>query len=1320
MRRLVTRLIVIALVIGLTGFAASSSPVLAVPAIQVTPQTGSPGTSVTITGSGFFASETGITVTWDGAVVQSGILADTQGNWFTIFVIPPAASGIHTIDAFGSQTGAAAVPGVPFSVHGAISTNRNTGPTGTSVTVTGSGFGLSETGITVTYDGTALTPNLTASSLGGWSTTITIPASASGSHTIDARGNTTLATTVADQTFTVTPSISTSRTSGSPGSTATITGTGFAANETGITVTYDGTALASNLTANAQGGWSTTITIPPSTAGAHAIDASGNITSAATITGLTFTTGASISASRTTGPPGTSVTITGSGFGAGETGIVVTYDGTALTPNLTASAQGGWSTTITIPPSTAGSHTIDAAGAITTATAIADITFTTTPTIAISRTSGTVGSPLTVSGSGFGANETGIVVTLDGSSLGSGVSASAQGGWSTNVVLPAAASGPHIIDARGTTTLGASVSDLTFNVLPLVTINRVSGSPGTSVTVTGSGFGASESGITVTFDGTTVASGITANAQGGWTANLSIPASISGPHTIDTFGTTTAVTSVQDVSFTVGPSIVISRTSGSPGNMVTVTGAGFGANEAGITVTYDGTAVASNISTNAQGGWSTTFTVPASPSGPHTIDASGAVTAAAAVIDLTFTTGPTIAISRTSGNPGSSLTVTGAGFGPSEAGITISLDGSTITSNISANAQGGWSTTFTIPVVTSGAHTIDAFGATTAAAAVPDMAFTVTPTMSISRTSGTPGSSATVSGAGFGANEAGIIVTWDGSPAVTGILANAQGSWSTTLTIPASASGPHAVKASSSITQIASSEVSFHVTPVASVTPASGYVGTTVEISGSGFAANSPVTISYDDKEIATGATDTSGSFSKSIVVPQSLAGPHIFRALDGQKNESKASFAMDSTPPPVPGPRSPGDGIRIGLLGGATPTFGWSSVSDTSGVSYVFQIDTHPDFSQPILERTVLSGSHYTLTAAEALPLGTYYWRVKAIDGASNQSAWSQPWLVKSGLMPLWGLLLIVVLAAVVVGGVVYFIAARVAMRRRRAYAIPGTGEPEIGTVTGQWRPLEPEAGPGERPIPWRLALPEASKGKRPFSTEEQARMKVLLDFARSLPLVEPGYNVKWLMNLVENGLGLAPSTTVYEQLLNGELQVRYEPAWMHHPTYHDLTTVLEGQNVLYDLNAFIDAANHCVSEATLLLQEIYRDATAEIPSGFLERGGWEFTAAVYADALNWFLGKSLRDPSERDYAIKPRSGPGEGNGALWLYGEETTPFAGPLVKATDEKEWVGLRALHLKLRRAYRSNQRAREVADWLTQLDVQRGRLLTIFAQLGRLKP
>ena len=160
----------------------------------------------------------------------------------------------------------------------------------------------------------------------------------------------------------------------------------------------------------------------------------------------------------------------------------------------------------------------------------------------------------------------------------------------------------------------------------------------------------------------------------------------------------------------------------------------------------------------------------------------------------------------------------------------------------------------------------------------------------------------------------------------------------------------------------------------------------------------------------------------------------------------------------------------------------------------------------------------------------------------------------------------------------------------------------------------------------------------------------------------------------------------------------------------YQELTALLRGQLLLQELNAFIDLVNRCASEATVLLQEIHHDAISEIPSDSLAKGGWEFISAIYSDALNWFSGKSLRAPAEQDYILKR----GEGEGALWLWGEDNTSFAVPLIQVLNENEASTARALHLKLRRIYRNSDRAKQLVSMMTQVEVQRYRLVNAFSQ------
>jgi hypothetical protein len=143
-------------------------------------------------------------------------------------------------------------------------------------------------------------------------------------------------------------------------------------------------------------------------------------------------------------------------------------------------------------------------------------------------------------------------------------------------------------------------------------------------------------------------------------------------------------------------------------------------------------------------------------------------------------------------------------------------------------------------------------------------------------------------------------------------------------------------------------------------------------------------------KEGLTGSTYT---LAEDEALP---AGAYYWRveAIDGVGNTAgwtdSFSFTivtLDTTAPPKPSLQSPANGEKTS---DTTPTFDWSDVSDPSGANYSLQMDDNADFSSPIISKEELAQSTYTLAEGEALSKGTYYWRVKAVDGAGNTAGWT------------------------------------------------------------------------------------------------------------------------------------------------------------------------------------------------------------------------------------------------------------------------------------------------------------------------------------------
>ena len=208
-------------------------------------------------------------------------------------------------------------------------------------------------------------------------------------------------------------------------------------------------------------------------------------------------------------------------------------------------------------------------------------------------------------------------------------------------------------------------------------------------------------------------------------------------------------------------------------------------------------------------------------------------------------------------------------------------------------------------------------------------------------------------------------------------------------------------------------------------------------VTGHGFAADEDIAIMYEDEnnEVATARTNAQGSFEATFLVPESQYNTHEVIVRDAAGNNATSALVMESDPPDTPALISPASGGWVGVIGRVRPTFEWSEVSDESGVRYRLQIATSAnvaatgEFVDPILSVPGLVETSYTLEESEALPYGTYYWIVQAVDGAQNESPWTEPHSFRIGFLPLWAFILVIVAIVVLIGVLVSV------LRRRRIY---------------------------------------------------------------------------------------------------------------------------------------------------------------------------------------------------------------------------------------------------------------------------------------------
>jgi hypothetical protein len=190
----------------------------------------------------------------------------------------------------------------------------------------------------------------------------------------------------------------------------------------------------------------------------------------------------------------------------------------------------------------------------------------------ISPTSGAVGTPVTIWGVNFGSVQGTSTVTFGGAQA-----TVASGSWSATSILttvPAGAvSGPVVVAVGGSPSNGVGFTPALSG--PAITGIPASGAIGSSITITGTGFGSSQGGSTVAFNGTQ------AGPAQSWSATsivVQVPVGATSGYIAVTVNGVQASSPTQ---FTVGPYVSgLSLTQGPALVGFVINGSGFGTAQA--------------------------------------------------------------------------------------------------------------------------------------------------------------------------------------------------------------------------------------------------------------------------------------------------------------------------------------------------------------------------------------------------------------------------------------------------------------------------------------------------------------------------------------------------------------------------------------------------------------------------------------------------------------------------------------------------------------------------------------------------------------------
>jgi hypothetical protein len=665
-KRSLTLLIVATMVIGLMPSVMMANAVLGAITYDANGVPGLPATSVKgdkikVFGAGPVAAGTLVEIYWDDTIkttwdsaTASGKLNSTAasgtGAWEVWFKVPSCVYGVHTLWIKEVSSGTTAT--ATFNIRPKISPDPTTGVVGDTITLSYYGYSKSKEiafflhtgaalgagtavawantgqvgdGATKTFSGTLANLPVVPGSVGvrDFATVETFVDGGNGVLTgVGATGTINYVTGKWEVTFAVAPlALATIQTMYSY-----YTATGTAVND------YKGTGAT-----DAIGYWTSTFTVPAVADGGYFVVAyDGKGISA----NVAWTKGQVISLSASSGNTGDVIRVNGKGWNPARTITKIEFSragGLALTTadlyypaawGFAINPDGTWYADVVVPQGdTAGKEYTITATDSGASTATKKYTINTLAKVVASPNWGPQGSDITVTGTDYD-NFKDKVITVDlettagvfVATLGT-VKTDNVGGWSKVFTVPAVASGNYKIRAYNTGSKISAKNDFKVGSVAVV-VNPTSADTGRLITVTGSGFTASEKyglkfGDKVIVDET---SGVVA-ADGTIVKAFDVPQVAAGVYTISVKDVKTGVEITASFTVKRTTTVTISPSSAPNTYITSFEGIGFKPSQAVTYTLYNKTSTGSwarfwpitvVTNTNSTGGFKGPWTVLAS------------------------------------------------------------------------------------------------------------------------------------------------------------------------------------------------------------------------------------------------------------------------------------------------------------------------------------------------------------------------------------------------------------------------------------------------------------------------------------------------------------------------------------------------------------------------------------------------------------------------------------------------------------------------------------------------------------------------------------
>ena len=426
---------------------------------------------------------------------------------------------------------------------------------------------------------------------------------------------------------------------------------------------------------------------------------------------------------------------------------------------------------------------------------------------------------------------------------------------------------------------------------------------------------------------------------------------------------------------TVGTTVYVKVINYQPNKQVIVTfgtGTTIGVGTTVGTQTY----VATTATTDPSGYAVASFNVDVFPAGRYIIMADDGVN----TITSGFKLNPSISLGSTvSGYVGDVISVNGNGFSASKL-VYLGIDDLKLVTTESDDKGQCANMRLVIPPCSRGNHNIKVQDSDNNVATA---VYNVRQQVTIMPSTAAVGDNVTIIGTGF-QSVSDVVAYFDDKDVGLG-QTGTDGGFTANIKIPACGDGVHKIKMDDK-TNKAFSDIKVASSLI--ISPDNGFIGMQVGLQGSGFRPGFPINVTYDNLKQEGTTVEPQGSFTSSFKIPVSRAGPHTVNVSDGI-NTQKVIFTVASTPPIAPVTQLPADGDRQVK----DVHFEWSVVSDPNGVTYTFEVADDPKFTNVIMSQANITTNYIDISEDSKMLPGRekpYYWRVKAIDRASNEGQWS------------------------------------------------------------------------------------------------------------------------------------------------------------------------------------------------------------------------------------------------------------------------------------------------------------------------------------------